>query len=124
MTKKYVACVPVLPALLLPPTSIPLLPLYVSAPSLLFPFRPAPATLCDHKANKSGKVLERDEERVGPVSFRSVPFRPVPATLCTHKANNAGKVSERDEGEEQKPKHLAELTLVLPFWHLTVVVML
>ena len=50
---------------------------------------------------------------VSPVSSCFVPSRP--ATLCNHKANKAGKVLERDREEEQKPKHLAELTLVLPF---------
>ena len=39
------------PALLLPPASIPLLPLPVLSPSLLVPFRPVPGTLCNHKAN-------------------------------------------------------------------------
>ena len=34
----------------------------MSAPSHSVPFRPAPGTLCNHKANKTGKVSERDEE--------------------------------------------------------------
>ena len=85
----------------------------MSAPSLVVPFvLPWPPCALNHKANKAGKILERDEERVGPVPFRSVLFRPAPTTLCNHKANKAGKVSERDEEEEQKPKHAAELTLV------------
>ena len=80
------------------------------APSLLVLFRPVPGILCNHKANKAGKVLERDEERVAP--SHSVPFRPVQSTLCNNKANMAGKMSERGEEEEQKPKHSAEPTFV------------
>ena len=57
-------------------------------------------------------MLERDEERVGPVLSHFVLFRPSPATVCNHKAIKAGKVSERDKEEEQKPEHSAELTLV------------
>ena len=45
-------------------------------PSCSVPFCPAPTTLCNNKANKAEKVLERDKECVGPVPFRSVPSRP------------------------------------------------
>ena len=107
---KIIAWIPVLPALLLPLASIPLLPLPVLAPSLLVPFRPAPGTLCNHKA-EAGKMSERERKSV-PVPSHSVPFRPAPATVCNHKANKAWKLSERDKEDEQKPEHLAELILV------------
>ena len=83
----------------------------MSVLSLLVPFHPAPATLCNHKA-KAGKVSERGEERVGPVPFCSVPSRSGhPVYICNHKANKAGKVSEKVEEEKQKPENSAELTL-------------
>ena len=88
----------------------------MSTLSLLVPFRPAPGTMCNCEANMARKVLERDKKRVGHIPFRSVPFRPAQATLCNHKANKGREgVRERDEEEDQKPKYLAELTLVLPF---------